>query len=85
MAGARQADMSGAMMSILKKMDTMVAATQQTYEQSLITLGSVETIMKVDVGAELKKQTAVLMSIESKLNASEKRANSGGDEFEPYS
>jgi len=78
---ARQEDVNSSMLSILKKMDTMVAATQQTYEQSLITLGSVETIMRVDVGAELKKQTAVLMSIEAKLGAQAKGATGGGDEL----
>jgi hypothetical protein len=74
---ARQEDVNSAMLSILKKMDTMVSATQETYEQSLITLGSVETIMRVDVGAELKKQTAVLMSIEAKLGAQEKGGGAG--------
>jgi hypothetical protein len=78
---ARQEDVNSAMLSILKKMDTMVAATQQTYEQSLITLGSVETIMRMDVGAELKKQTAVLMSIEAKLTAQSKKSDGGGDEL----
>ena len=76
---ARQEDVNSAMLSILKKMDTMVAATQQTYEQSLITLGSVETIMKVDVGAELKKQTGILMSIEAKLGKQSKGEGGGGD------
>jgi hypothetical protein len=78
---ARQEDVNSAMLSILKKMDTMVTATQQTYEQSLITLGSVETIMRVDVGAELKKQTAILMSIESKIGAQAKSAAGEGDEL----
>jgi hypothetical protein len=73
---ARQEDVNSAMLSILKKMDTMVTATQQTYEQSLITLGSVETIMRVDVGSELKKQTAILMSIEAKIGVQEKGGGS---------
>ena len=81
MAAARQEETNSAMLSILKKMDTMVAATQQTYEQSLITLGSVETIMKVDVGTELKKQTAILMSIEAKIGkGGEKEGKSAGGE-----
>ena len=82
---ARQEDVNGAMLSILKKMDGMVSATQESYEESLITLGSVENIMKVDVGFELKKQTSLLSSIEAKLIEGLKGAankSKGADEFD---
>ena len=82
---ARQEDVNGAMLSILKKMDSMVSATQESYEESLITLGNVENIMKVDVGSELKKQTSLLSSIEAKLISGLKAsadAAKGADEFD---
>ena len=75
----RQQDVSGAMMSILKKMDAMVESTQQTYEESLIVLSSVEAVMKNDVATELKKQTSILMSIESKIGQAELKETVGGD------
>lgn len=84
MAAARQEDVNSAMLSILKKMDTMVTATQQTYEQSLITLGSVETIMRNDVGTELKKQTAILLSLESKLGSQASGGAGGGGNMKEF-
>ena len=78
---ARQEDVNGAMLSILKKMDSMVSATQESYEESLITLGSVENIMKVDVGSELKKQTSLLSSIEAKLISGLETSTGDGSEL----
>jgi hypothetical protein len=75
----RQQDVSGAMMSILKKMDVMVESTQQTYEESLIVLSSVEAVMKNDVATELKKQTSILMSIETKIGQAQLKETVGGD------
>jgi len=75
----RQQDVSGAMMSILKKMDMMVESTQQTYEESLIVLSSVEAVMKNDVASELKKQTSILMSIETKIGQAQLNETVGGD------
>ena len=66
-------------MSILKKMDAMVESTQQTYEESLVILSSTEAIMKNEVAFELKKQTSILMSIESKMGQAALKETVGGD------
>jgi hypothetical protein len=75
----RQEDVNSAMISILKKMDVMVESTKATYEQSLVVLNSVDTVMKNEVSTELKKQTSLLMSIEAKIGKSEESKAAGGD------
>jgi hypothetical protein len=72
MAGARQQNGQEALVSILKKLDSMIETTNEIYEQSLVILSSTEAIMKNEVSVELKKQTTILMSIESKIKAAEK-------------
>jgi hypothetical protein len=79
MANVRQEDVNAAMVNILKKMDTMVEAAKSTYDQSLVVLSSVETVMKNEVSAELKKQTSILMSIESKIGQAAQAQTAGGD------
>ena len=69
MAGARQEDMSGAMMNILKKMDTMLESTNEIYQEQLFILNSIDTIQKTAVVVELQNQTKILQSIDSKLNS----------------
>ena len=69
MAGARQEDMSGAMMNILKKMDTMLESTNEIYQEQLFILNSIDTIQKTAVVVELQNQTKILQSIESKLDS----------------
>jgi hypothetical protein len=77
MAGARQSTGQEAMISILRKLETMVDMTNQTYEQTLLVLSSTEAIMKNEVSVELKKQTGILMSIEAKLNKTLDQQTSG--------
>ena len=82
MAGARQQIGQDALVSILRKLETMVEDTNQSYEQSLVLLSSTEAIMKNEVSVELKKQTAILMAIESKLSkAAEDQQQFKGKEF----
>ncbi len=54
-----------AMLSILKKMDAMVSATKLAEDNSLILLGSIETVVKNDVSLELKKHTTLLSDLKS--------------------
>ena len=68
MAGARQQSGQEAMVSILRKLENMLDSTNQTYEQTLLILSSTEAVMKNEVSVELKKQTAILMSIEAKMS-----------------
>jgi hypothetical protein len=75
MAGARQEDVNNAMLSILRKMDVMLESTEITYEKSLTILGNIEGVLQDDLGAELKKQTKILMNIETKI---EKLGQAGG-------
>jgi hypothetical protein len=79
MANVRQEDVNAAMVNILKKMDSMVEAAKTTYDESYMVLSSVEAVMKNDVSAELKKQTSILMSIESKMGAAAQAQAVGGD------
>jgi hypothetical protein len=82
MAGARQSSGQEAMVSILRKLETMLDMTNQSYEQSLLILSSTEAVMKTEVSVELKKQTALLMSIESKIGKSiEDQQKTKGQEF----
>lgn len=76
MAGARQADMSGAMMSILKKMDSMLENTNDIYQEQLFVLNSIDSIQKSSVVVELQTQTKLLQSIDTKLSA---QVSGGGD------
>jgi hypothetical protein len=57
MAGARKEDVSGAMMSILNKMDAMLESTNEIYEQQLVLLNNIETVQKSAVVVELQTQT----------------------------
>jgi hypothetical protein len=66
------------MLSILKKMDMMLDSTERTYEQSLVVLGNIEGVMRDDLGAELKKQTKILMNIESKIEKLGQAGSGGG-------
>jgi len=75
----RQQDVNSAMVSILKKLDTMVESTKDTYEQSLVVLGNIEAVMKNDVSTELKAQTKILANIEAKLSIREKDTLSSGN------
>jgi hypothetical protein len=68
MAGARQTSGQEAMVSILRKLETMVDMTNQTYEETLLILSSTESVMKNDISVELKKQSAILSSLESSSN-----------------
>lgn len=78
MANVRQSDVSGAMVNLLKKMDTMLETSKASVDQSYIVLSSVEAVMKNEISAELKKQTSILMSIESKLGAASRDEASAG-------
>lgn len=69
MPGARQEDVSGAMMSILKKMDTMLESTNETYQQQVVLLNNIEMVQKNSVVVELKAQTKLLQSIDGKMAA----------------
>jgi hypothetical protein len=82
MAGARQSTGQEAMVSILRKLETMLDATNQTYEQTYLILSSTESIMKNEVSVELKKQTGILLSIEAKIGKSiEDTQRTKGKEF----
>lgn len=79
MAGARQQDVSGAMISILKKMDSMLSSTNEIYEQQLSLLNSIDTIQKTTVVSELKTQTKILQSIEAKLKSTSEGSSGKGN------
>lgn len=65
----RQEDVMSSMTSILKKMDVMMNSIADSYEESVLILGSLYTETKSIVSVELKKQTTILSSIEKKLSA----------------
>ena len=64
-----------AMLSILKKMDAMVGATKLAEDNSLILLGSIETVMKTDISIELKKHTSLLSDLKSVFGISAELMN----------
>jgi hypothetical protein len=68
MAGARQTSGQEAMVNILRKLESMLDQTNKTYEETLLILSSTESVMKNDISVELKKQSAILSSLESSSN-----------------
>jgi hypothetical protein len=73
MAGARQNTGQEAIVNLSKKIDEMVTVVAEQYEQQTSILSSLDVVMKSDISGELKKQTSVLMNIEAKLDASNKK------------
>lgn len=68
MAGARQdTSVQSALVSIFRKIDTMVDSIVRTNNENLIVLGDIQKIVKVDISTELKKQTTILSEIKAKL------------------
>jgi len=77
---ARQEDLNGAMVSILKKMDAMLDTVNETYQEQLLVLNRVDAVQTNSVAVELKKQTTLLTSIEAKIAAG-KNGGGEGDEI----
>lgn len=69
MAGARKEEVSGAMTSILKKMEVLIDNTNQVYQDQVSILSSIETVQSNVVAIELKKQTEILTKLSSQLMA----------------
>lgn len=73
MAGARQnTSIQSSLVSIFKKIDTMVDSIVSTNEANLLVLGDIQSIVKVDISTELKKQTSILKEIKNKITGSKK-------------
>jgi hypothetical protein len=72
---ARAEGVNQAMLSILKKMDAMVSATKLAEDNSLILLGSMETVVKNDISLELKKHTSLLSDLKSVFGISAELMN----------
>lgn len=68
--GPRQDTGQAALLGVFQKLDLLLNHVEESMDSSLSMLSNIEKIAKSEISTELKKQTTILASIESKLNPS---------------